>query len=104
MTDPIAAAVEPIREKFVQAYVQWLPEMLKLFPHGVSEHPFAIQHDKALLRNLYRIDFATRLQPKPEFREFRLSDMLAFRSSISTLSVGTPSSCNCRARPGTWPR
>ncbi|RKR00283.1 hypothetical protein [Maricaulis maris] len=80
MTDPIAAAVEPIREKFVQAYVQWLPEMQKLFPQGVSEHPFAIQHDKALIRNLYRIDFATQLEPKPEFREFRLNDMLAFKS------------------------
>ena len=80
MTDPLAPAIEPIREKFVQAYAQWLPEMLKLFPQGVSEHPFAIRHDKSLIRNLYRIDFATQLQPKPEFREFRLSDMLAFRS------------------------
>ena len=80
MTDPLAPALEPIREKFVQAYAQWLPEMLKLFPQGVSEHPFAIRHDKSLIRNLYRIDFATQLQPKPEFREFRLSDMLAFRS------------------------
>ncbi|ABI66367.1 MAG: hypothetical protein ACJAU5_001274 [Maricaulis maris] len=80
MTDPVAAAIEPIREKFVQAYTQWLPEMQKHFPQGVSEHPFAIQHDKSLIRNLYRIDFATQIQPKPEFREFRLQDMLAFKS------------------------
>lgn len=32
MTDPVAAAIEPIREKFVQAYTQWLPEMQSIFP------------------------------------------------------------------------
>ncbi|MFY0638030.1 hypothetical protein [Maricaulis maris] len=80
MTHPLASAIEPIREKFVYAYTQWLPEMAKPFPQGVSEHPFAIKSDKALLRSLYRIDFATQLEPKPEFREFRMQEMIAFKS------------------------
>lgn len=78
MTGQLVTLIDPVREKYVQAYGKWIEEMKRHFPEGMPEHVFQIQSTTNLARKLYRVDYAVTLGDAPEFREFKLDTMLGF--------------------------
>jgi|GEM_PF-2022819 len=73
MTQELVAAIQPIRNQYVQGFTTWLAEQAKAHPKGSGEHLFEIQATTNFARKLCRVDYvlddgdnASRLEYSPE--------------------------------------
>ena len=63
----LVSALAPVREKFVQQYDAWIVQMRKDYPSGAPELAVKLGPHTGLVRQLYRVDYASAWEHRRSF-------------------------------------